>query len=1184
MPNAKNHHNHSIKTRRSTKETDSLSQRDTNNTINATNAKGSGQGRILLADEMGLGKSITALAIMLAYKCEWPLLILCPASLRYTWPAEIEKFIPSLPHSAVRILAGFDDVDWDFFTCDDDKNHNFKKNNDTKHSIFSTNESKSNPMLKSRTNPKAKAKPQIIIATYSLLQKRSAAAQTLLRCPFKCIIADESHNLKNPSSQKCQLALPLLLRAKRLLLLSGTPALSRPVELWAQLHCLDREAFGSYNYYTKRYCAAHKNRFGQWDVSGLSNDAELYKKIQQIMIRRLKGDVLQDLPQKQRTIVPITIERKHINNCKNIIAEMKNARTSMDSINDFSQTNQEDPYDAQFESRKLLMQAYKATGVGKAQAVSDILLDFLQGSSPSQKILVFAHHMDVLNTIEDNIRRAHKKRNIHIRIDGSVAPSQRAQAVQSFQTQSQIRVALLGMTAAGVGLTLTAASTVLFAELHWTPGVLAQAEDRCHRIGQMASSVNVMYCVCKDESQSLDVCLWSMLGRKIGTLGRIVDGKKNCTMNAQEEEHATTYNERNNTPTGGSVEAELTSFFADTNPSSSLSSPATTTPVKGSIQSFFVKQNRNVTPDNKSIQHESISINKNGETTSFSTIYWKCTKCTYENHNDPNSKFCEMCGTQKKRKHTEVELNFGVSRKKDNSLVWSCKACTFENTGRTLRKCAMCNTPLHRNITINQNQEVTDLSQSNPLQKCNIIQIEETEDFVMSMTRRKEVDTRLKALDTNQHEKITPSSVIDITDSDDDDDDDDDDNDDLKCMNNERKMQSIFPCEDYQSMPSHKSSLLENNKVDALLGFSVSINSGRVALHDAMDDEPLLVSFDIPDLLKENASNCSKLSSNESRLKRVKSMSQQVNSICLEFNDTAVAEVALEIEENSQKLDHTNPSKIKQLSQEIKDFLTAYVNLRQVEKKVIRESGKVIRSNNIKYQINEIIQSSSFSTSSTERYAGGEKERAIDNLTKGIELSQEQRLVLDGLACAWCAKPLSDAAKCRGVQSTYCSQKCAEEGRLKRGGIYASSKIRAQLFDLEKGICQMCNIDANALFLRIKVLQPPERLNALCNAKWSLPKCRSALERLLLDPKEFDFWQADHHIAVSEGGGGCGLENIRTLCTLCHREETSKLRARLKLNASIHSDKLKNDVNSGVSETRSKNNIQMDIRSAFSAN
>jgi hypothetical protein len=169
-----------------------------------------------------------------------------------------------------------------------------------------------------------------------------------------------------------------------------------------------------------------------------------------------------------------------------------------------------------------------------------------------------------------------------MRIDGSVPPAERALRVKKFQSNAGMRLALLSMTAAGVGLTLTAASSIIFAELHWVPGVLAQAEDRCHRIGQV-NSVNVMYCVCKDADVSVDMSLWAMLGRKVGTLGRVVDGQRGKGMNANEMEGMPS---KQNV----SAEEELASFFASNSKTTSQKSKTKGPPVKGSIQSFFCKQ------------------------------------------------------------------------------------------------------------------------------------------------------------------------------------------------------------------------------------------------------------------------------------------------------------------------------------------------------------------------------------------------------------------------------------------------------------------------------------------------------------------------------------------------------------------------------------------------------------------
>ena len=437
------------------------------------------KGRLLLADEMGLGKTLSSLAIMTFYEPEWPLLIICPASLRYTWPAEIEKFLPSIPPQAVYIAAGFQDI-------------GFTARKDIK----------------------------IVIVTYSLLQNRSAVAHALEEYPYRCIIVDESHNLKQRDSQRSKLLLPLLKRANHVVLLSGTPALARPCELWTQLHSLDPHVFGSWTQFANRYCAPKRKSFGGgrfvMDYNGASNLPELHGKLRSVMVRRLKAHVLSELPPKQRSIIPIAISADQKAACAQAVADLKESRKSVEEL--FGDAARR----ADFEAKGKLMAAYQSSGIGKARSVAEYLLDWLSGSTPQQKILVFGHHKTVLDVLDQALLEKHP--NSHIRIDGGVPTAIRAQLVRKFQTCDRVRVALLSMTAAGVGLTLTAASTVLFAELHWTPGVLAQCEDRAHRIGQTGNSVQILYMVCKDENLSVDTSLWNMLGTKIGTLDQVVDG------------------------------------------------------------------------------------------------------------------------------------------------------------------------------------------------------------------------------------------------------------------------------------------------------------------------------------------------------------------------------------------------------------------------------------------------------------------------------------------------------------------------------------------------------------------------------------------------------------------------------------------------------------------------------------
>jgi 5-methylcytosine-specific restriction endonuclease McrA len=209
------------------------------------------------------------------------------------------------------------------------------------------------------------------------------------------------------------------------------------------------------------------------------------------------------------------------------------------------------------------------------------------------------------------------------------------------------------------------------------------------------------------------------------------------------------------------------------------------------------------------------------------------------------------------------------------------------------------------------------------------------------------------------------------------------------------------------------------------------------------------------------------------------------------------------------------------------------MSLREIEKKWLKESGLSFSGPNVHQDVLRLMTSQSSSVPSKKRYGGGAKERARERREVGMA-SKSDMAVLDGRRCAYCAGSLSAASSVPGVASTYCSQDCVEQGRLKRGGMYSSTNVRSQVYALEGGVCRLCNIDAQALFTRISALEPAERLNALCNANWRLPKSAKAVERLLLCPKKGDFWQADHILAVAEGGGDCGLENLRTLCVPCH--------------------------------------------------
>lgn len=357
----------------------------------------------------------------------------------------------------------------------------------------------------------ASSQTRVVIISYDLVAKYALALQ---RQNFQFIICDESHYIKNATAKRSQALLPLLEQAKRVIMLSGTPAMNRPYELYPQINALRPTAFGSAAQFGARYCAPSKGFRGKVEYKGATNTVELHMLLKQyVLIRRLKEEVLTDLRPKTRTaIVTAVHDRAMQEQIKRIAAIKQIVAQELDST---EQTAGAAPM-SNGEARKAMMQLYADTGRVKLPFILSYLSDLLDGGT---KFLVFAHHLLVLDGIEEFV----KKRDVgYFRLDGSTKPADRQAGVEKFQTDPSCRVALLSITAGGTGITLTAASTVVFAELQWTPALLCQAEDRVHRIGQF-NPVNCYYVIAM---HTLDEILWPMLSRKLEVLGNTLNGRE----------------------------------------------------------------------------------------------------------------------------------------------------------------------------------------------------------------------------------------------------------------------------------------------------------------------------------------------------------------------------------------------------------------------------------------------------------------------------------------------------------------------------------------------------------------------------------------------------------------------------------------------------------------------------------
>ncbi|EKX45486.1 hypothetical protein GUITHDRAFT_42086, partial [Guillardia theta CCMP2712] len=438
------------------------------------------KGRVLIGDEMGLGKTLQALAVAAAYKREWPLLIICPSSLRLNWAQECSRWLEGMKEEPLEVQV-------------------VMKGSDAIKGV------------------------DVTIVSYDLATRMSDAIKA---SSFKVVIADESHYIKTDKALRTRACMPLLRQASRAILLSGTPALSRPVELLSQLQCLQPKIFSSKREFQRRYCNAKQGRWGL-DTSGASCLQELSILLSSsVMIRRLKREVLVELPAKRRQKVFINVANKDLKKIQSIMNRIDSVdmRPSSSPPAGHAGDEKEQVGENGGERKRrrgsmldsLITEAYLETGLAKLPEVCSYLADLIEGGC---KFLVFAHHLQVLDGIERFLLRSSVK---YIRIDGSVPPAARAERVKMFQEEEEVRVGVLGMTAAGTGLTLTSAATVVFAELYWTPGVMMQAEDRVHRISQQLP-VNIHYLLARGTADEL---VWSSIVSKVKIVSWALDGSQ----------------------------------------------------------------------------------------------------------------------------------------------------------------------------------------------------------------------------------------------------------------------------------------------------------------------------------------------------------------------------------------------------------------------------------------------------------------------------------------------------------------------------------------------------------------------------------------------------------------------------------------------------------------------------------
>ncbi len=409
------------------------------------------QRRAFLADEQGLGKTIEALATLEADGNAYPAIVVCPASLKLNWLAELKRWLPGRSAQALTGTRGDGPIE----------------------------------------------RADVTVVNYDIVAGRLPALQALAP---RALVLDESHYCKNSAAKRTQ-AVQRLSAAVPLdglvLALTGTPVMNRPPELISQLRILGRLAdFGSGAQFGKRFRGPDAHLRLHWHLRA------------RCFARRLKADVLPQLPAKTRGVVPIELD----NEPEYRLAE-----------EDLIAWLQSQPFDlheldarvaAALRAERLVrLNALKLLAArGKLHAALAWIHDFC---SSGERLVVFAHHREIQRALLERFPHA-------LHILGEDSPIARDAALRAFQAPDDgaNQLIVCSIEVAGHGITLTRSSNVAFLELDWTPAKHDQAEDRCHRFGQ-EDTVNATYLLAAD---TVDETIATLLERKRAVIGAVTDG------------------------------------------------------------------------------------------------------------------------------------------------------------------------------------------------------------------------------------------------------------------------------------------------------------------------------------------------------------------------------------------------------------------------------------------------------------------------------------------------------------------------------------------------------------------------------------------------------------------------------------------------------------------------------------
>lgn len=325
----------------------------------------------------------------------------------------------------------------------------------------------------------------------------------LSRVGFRLLVGDEVQAIGNPKSQRAAAFKNLSEVIPHVIGMSGTPAMSKPLQFWTLLSIVEPSKFKNYFSFANRYCDPQSNGYGT-TYNGASHVEELHELLVSCMLRRTKGEVMKDLPPKVMEVVPLEVDDTAM---EDYYEEERYAFSD--------ETAKGEKESARNKVAHLLQTAYAL----KEKSMLQWIEDFLESG---KKLLLFAWHRSVVEVLFDTLKEWHP-----VRIYGGMTPTEREEARTSFINNPKCRVVVANIQAGGVGIDgfQDVCSDVAFAEFSHTPNYHRQAEDRLHRSGQH-NSVTSYYLVAPG---TIDMDAIEVLDNRAKMLDGVLDGKATAT-------------------------------------------------------------------------------------------------------------------------------------------------------------------------------------------------------------------------------------------------------------------------------------------------------------------------------------------------------------------------------------------------------------------------------------------------------------------------------------------------------------------------------------------------------------------------------------------------------------------------------------------------------------------------------